>query len=128
MVNGEPPLKDLPLYIDSIKKIAEDVYSKFLHPKAKEIDSPKILVNFYVDKRDRSIKRPLLFFNQRSILQNKSKPAKLLVGVFTPHHKNWNKKDLTEFFSHVSDLHNTEALMHIKISKDKYPFVKGVNF
>ena len=128
MVNGEPLLNNLSSYIDSVKKIAEEVYLKFLHPKLKEIDFPRILVNFYVDKRDRSIKRPLLFFNQKSILKNKSKPTKLLIGVFTPQHKNWNKEALSEFYRNVKELDGTVALMYIKISKDKYPFVKGVTF
>ena len=58
MVNGNTPLKNISLFIEKIKRIAGDIYSNYLNPKAKKGKaSPKILVNYYVDKRNRSIKK-----------------------------------------------------------------------
>ena len=130
-INGGDILNPLNENLSTLQNIAEKHYKNYIQTKFNrkqgDSQSTRVLLNFYFDKRKRTINRPMIFFNNidnKSIAVNE-KP-KLLVGIFTPYHLKWDNSTMYDFFYEIKSLKVVEDLRIIKIFKDKYPFVKGV--
>ena len=128
-IQGDLVFHKIDSLLDQIKSISEYFYSDFLSrtlSPQKEFKSPKILLNFYIDKRSRPIRKSFIFFNQKSNISENEQKKNILIGIFTPSHRKWDDKSNGKFLSEVKNLEEIEGVENLKIVKDKYPHVKGV--
>ena len=111
-------------YLGKIENIAKEIYENYINatlkPKKKKFNSPEIVVNFYKDKRKRPItKLPIFSSNKNS---KAPAPQKLIIGVFTPSHRKWNKNAFNIF---LNKLKSEANVMPVKILFGKYPDIIG---
>ena len=119
----------IPKSLDSIESVAQEVFADYkdriLTPKTGKFSSPQVVVNFYLDKRKRLIRRSFLFQKQRRQMEDQIPPTKAVLGVFTPHYRGWDETALKSFVQLLSGRLPGVTIKKIQVTPGKYPDIQA---
>ena len=113
-----------------IEQAASHVYKDFirrtLNPLEKELKAPDIIANYYIDKRVRPIERSFVFFDRQRTFEESSNVPRVLLGIFTPHHRKWDTHSSEMFVADMEAHYASEgiAVRDVKTTKGKYPSIE----
>ncbi len=114
------------------KKLAEKIYIDFLKRTLKPKDAtrfkPNIIVNYYLDKRIRQIRRTLVFLNRVTQLNESKSAPKIIFGIFTSNNRTWDKKAIDRMFYNFSKLNLKSEIKLLNVKHGEYPDIVGQNY
>jgi HD superfamily phosphohydrolase len=116
------------IILEEIEHAAGEVYKAFidrtLSPIKSEFEGPEIIANTYLDSRLRSPGRSAYFLGKITPLDQARQTPRWILGVFTPHHRNWDREAEDAFLGLLANTLTVKRLRRVRAAGGCYPNVQ----
>lgn len=123
-ITGQHAVDNVPKLLPQIESLAAGLSEDGIDTS---FDQHCIVSNYYIDKRKRSIGKPLVLFGTENDSDIMRDEPRIILGVFSRGRKLWSNHILDAFIREMTSQLPGNCVQRAKINQNRYPDIEGMD-